>query len=134
MKGYPICWRGYWLCRVRCCEVCRRTPNAPEDDRGLPDLDFSFYHTLVVFDHVAKTVTIISLADCRDVETVEQAEIAYQKTVSDLDVTRNKLPPKNRTVLHSGTQNTGLRKRKNNHSNSSPISLKTILKRLLENV
>ena len=48
----------------------------------------------MVFDHVAKTVTIISLADCRDVETVEQAEIAYQKTVSDLDVTRNKLATK----------------------------------------
>ena len=84
--GGAIGYAGYDVVRY-----VEELPNAPEDDRGLPDLDFSFYHTLVVFDHVAKTVTIISLADCRDVETVEQAEIAYQKTVSDLDVTRNKL-------------------------------------------
>ena len=87
--GGAIGYAGYDVVRY-----VEELPNAPEDDRGLPDLDFSFYHTLVVFDHVAKTVTIISLADCRDVETVEQAEIAYQKTVSDLDVTRNKLATK----------------------------------------
>ncbi|MFO0014660.1 MAG: anthranilate synthase component I [Planctomycetota bacterium] len=38
-----------------------RLPNAPEDDRHLPDLDFGFYENLVVFDHVNKTVMVLSL-------------------------------------------------------------------------
>jgi anthranilate synthase component 1 len=38
-----------------------RLPNAPKDDRGLPDLDFGFYESLVVFDHVNKTVMVLSL-------------------------------------------------------------------------
>jgi len=36
-------------------------PNAPRDDRHLPDLDFGFYEDLVVFDHVNKTVLVLSL-------------------------------------------------------------------------
>ena len=36
-------------------------PNAPKDDRGLPDLDFGFYESLVVFDHVNKTVMVLHL-------------------------------------------------------------------------
>ena len=43
-------------------------PNAPEDDRDLPDLDFAFYHTLCVFDHVDKTIAVIHLVDCRDID------------------------------------------------------------------
>jgi anthranilate synthase component 1 len=39
-----------------------RLPNAPKDDRGLPDLDFGFYESLVVFDHVNKTVLVLNLA------------------------------------------------------------------------
>ncbi|MEM6980936.1 MAG: anthranilate synthase component I, partial [Planctomycetota bacterium] len=37
----------------------------PPDDRDFPTLDFAFYHTLCVFDHVDKTITVVSLADCR---------------------------------------------------------------------
>ena len=33
-----------------------RLPNAPPDDRGLPDLLFDIYETMVVFDHVRKVV------------------------------------------------------------------------------
>ncbi|MEM9825731.1 MAG: chorismate-binding protein, partial [Planctomycetota bacterium] len=40
-------------------------PDAPPDDRQLPDLDFSFYHEVCVFDHVSKTIWLITLADCR---------------------------------------------------------------------
>ena len=31
-------------------------PNAPTDDRDLPDLSFAFYDHMVVFDNVQKTV------------------------------------------------------------------------------
>ena len=33
-----------------------RLPNAPPDDRGLPDLAFDFYDSMVIFDHIQKTV------------------------------------------------------------------------------
>ena len=35
---------------------------APPDDRNLPDLAFGLYRTIVVFDHVSKTIKVISNA------------------------------------------------------------------------
>lgn len=37
-------------------------PNSPQDDRRLPDLLFGIYDTMVVFDHVRKTILVISHA------------------------------------------------------------------------
>ncbi|MFH1266408.1 MAG: anthranilate synthase component I [Planctomycetota bacterium] len=37
-------------------------PNAPEDDRHLPDLAFAFYDQMVVFDHVSKTIVVVVMA------------------------------------------------------------------------
>jgi anthranilate synthase component 1 len=37
-------------------------PNAPSDDRGLPDLSFAFYDRMVIFDHVAKTIAVVAHA------------------------------------------------------------------------
>ena len=37
-------------------------PNCPKDDRGLPDMAFGFYDTMVIFDHVQKTVQVVSNA------------------------------------------------------------------------
>ena len=37
-------------------------PNAPNDDRGLPDLAFAFYDRMVIFDHIRKTVLVVGLA------------------------------------------------------------------------
>jgi anthranilate synthase component 1 len=42
-----------------------RLPNAPEDDRGLPDLAFGLFDHMVVFDNVRKTVHVLVLADLR---------------------------------------------------------------------
>jgi len=39
-----------------------RLPNAPPDDRGLPDLLFGLYDTMVIFDHVQKTILVVSHA------------------------------------------------------------------------
>jgi anthranilate synthase component 1 len=66
-------------------------PNAPEDDRQLPDLDFAFYHTLCVFDHVDKTITVVSLADCRNVNEPSAAEAAYTAAAAAVDHTIEKL-------------------------------------------
>ncbi|MFV2067694.1 MAG: chorismate-binding protein, partial [Pirellulales bacterium] len=37
-------------------------PDAPPDDRHLPDLSFAFYDRMVVFDHVNKTVMVVVMA------------------------------------------------------------------------
>ncbi len=37
-------------------------PNAPQDDRGLPDLSFALYDEMVVFDHVNKTLLAVAHA------------------------------------------------------------------------
>ncbi|MEO6809686.1 MAG: chorismate-binding protein, partial [Isosphaeraceae bacterium] len=38
-------------------------PDAPPDDRALPDLAFNFYDRMVIFDHIRKTVLVVALAD-----------------------------------------------------------------------
>ena len=55
--GGAIGYAGYDTVRY-----VEHLPNAPADDRGLPDLSFAFYDTMVVFDNVDKTLTIIALA------------------------------------------------------------------------
>lgn len=84
--GGAIGYAGYDVVRY-----VEHLPNAPEDDRQLPDLDFSFYHTLCVFDHVAKTITVIHLADCRDVTDAESAQQVYQDAVDQIESTIGKL-------------------------------------------
>ena len=39
-----------------------RLPDAPPDDRGLPDLSFAFYDRMVIFDHIRKTVLVVAHA------------------------------------------------------------------------
>ncbi|MEA3366542.1 MAG: anthranilate synthase component I [Planctomycetota bacterium] len=37
-------------------------PRCPTDDRGLPDMVFGFYDTMLIFDHVEKTVRVVANA------------------------------------------------------------------------
>ncbi len=37
-------------------------PNAPKDDRRVPDLAFAFYDQMVVFDNVTKTIVVVAMA------------------------------------------------------------------------
>ena len=39
-----------------------KLPNAPPDDRGIPDLCFGFYDRMVIFDHINKTVNAVAHA------------------------------------------------------------------------
>ena len=80
--GGAIGYAGYDVVRY-----VENLPNSPADDRELPDLDFSFYHTLCVFDHVGKTITVVALADCRDVATSEQANAALEVARKNVDTT-----------------------------------------------
>ncbi len=78
--GGAIGYAGYDVVRY-----VENLPDAPTDDRQLPDLDFAFYHTLCVFDHVEKTITVVSLADCREVTDAATASAVYDAAKSEVD-------------------------------------------------
>jgi anthranilate synthase component 1 len=84
--GGAIGYAGYDVVRY-----VEHLPDAPEDDRDLPDLDFAFYHTLCVFDHVDKTITVVTLADCREVASEADADAVYSRAFAQVDATIAKL-------------------------------------------
>ncbi|HID23601.1 MAG TPA: anthranilate synthase component I [Planctomycetaceae bacterium] len=59
--GGAVGYAGYDVIRYT-----EHLPNAPEDDRRLPDLSFAFYDRMVVFDHINKTIFVVAHArtDC----------------------------------------------------------------------
>jgi anthranilate synthase component 1 len=57
-------------------------PNAPDDDRGLPDVALGFYDTMVVFDNITKTIYVISLAWLNQ---GDELRAAYDKAVERID-------------------------------------------------
>jgi len=59
-------------------------PNAPEDDRNLPDLSFGFYDNLVVFDNVSKTAYVIVMAHVEKGNPTQTQQI-YEKACSRAD-------------------------------------------------
>lgn len=59
-------------------------PNAPEDDRKLPDLWFGMYDHMIVFDHVQKTIIVLALADVRD-KSPTALQQAYDTAAAQVD-------------------------------------------------
>lgn len=57
-------------------------PNAPVDDRGLPDIVLGFYDTMVVFDNITKTIYVISLAWLNQGLTMKDS---YDQAVARID-------------------------------------------------
>jgi anthranilate synthase component 1 len=66
-----------------------RLPNAPHDDRHLPDLSFAFYDRMVVFDNITKTITVVAMArvdrvaDATGRRDLEAAYADAQRRVDD---------------------------------------------------
>ena len=58
----------------------------PADDRGLPDLSFGLYRTMVIFDHVSKTIKVVSNArvDGDPREAYDRACDAVEQTIARL--------------------------------------------------
>jgi len=56
--GGAVGYAGYDTVRY-----CEDLPNAPKDDRHVPDLAFAFYDQMVVFDNINKTLVVVVLAD-----------------------------------------------------------------------
>ena len=50
-------------------------PDAPSDDRQLPDLAFAFFDQIVVFDNVRKTMTVVALARLDAARDGEQPDL-----------------------------------------------------------
>jgi len=59
--GGAVGFAGYDVIRYT-----ENLPNAPEDDRQLPDMCFALYDSMVVFDHIRKVVLAVALADMQD--------------------------------------------------------------------
>src|SRR4051812_25556798 len=55
--GGAVGYAGYDTVRY-----VERLPNAPPDDRGLPDLCFALYDRMVIFDNVTKTIAVVAHA------------------------------------------------------------------------
>ncbi len=61
-----------------------RLPKAPPDDRQLPDLSFSFFDRLVVFDHITKTMRVIVLVPTRGAKNLPSLYAKAQERLDDL--------------------------------------------------
>ena len=62
-----------------------RLPNAPPDDRQVPDMAFAFYDQMVVFDNVSKTIVVVAMARLdKPGTTPEMAYNAARKKVDAL--------------------------------------------------
>ncbi|HZL90744.1 MAG TPA: anthranilate synthase component I [Pirellulaceae bacterium] len=60
-------------------------PNAPQDDRGLPDMSFGLYDRMVVFDNVSKAMYVIAMARLdRTAGKIDRAYADAQRRVDEL--------------------------------------------------
>jgi anthranilate synthase component I len=91
--GGAVGFAGYDVVRYT-----ERLPDAPPDDRDLPDLSFAFYDRMAVFDNVSKTMFVIALArldmfggDAR--AAYEDAQSRVDEWVARLSVARCALRP-----------------------------------------
>jgi anthranilate synthase component 1 len=57
-------------------------PNAPTDDRGLPDLAFALYDRMVVFDHIRKTVLVVAQVRVSEASDLPRE---YERACLELD-------------------------------------------------
>lgn len=62
-------------------------PDSPADDRRLPDLLFGFYDTMVVFDHVRKTILVIANAHVER----DGLKMAYERACERIEATVRRL-------------------------------------------
>ena len=82
--GGAVGYAGYDVVRYT-----ERLPDAPKDDRKLPDMAFAFYDRVIVFDNVTKTLTVIVLA--RLDEAGIGAQQAYRRAADRVDATVERL-------------------------------------------
>jgi anthranilate synthase component I len=77
LTGGAFGYAGYDVVRY-----VEELPNAPLDDRGLPDLDFSLFEDLVIFDHVTKSLFVVAHVNCSEHPS---PEVAYEAGVARIE-------------------------------------------------
>lgn len=77
----------------------------PADDRGLPDLHLQLYLQTVVFDHVQKTVMVLTHVDSN---AFEDSDSAYAQVQRDLDELEARLLDDDRSPLPTPRAHVGL--------------------------
>ncbi len=78
-EGGAVGYAGYDIVRYT-----EHLPNAPSDDRGLPDLAFAFYDRMIVFDNISKTMFVIAMARPSEHPS---AQAAYEDAQQRIDAT-----------------------------------------------
>lgn len=73
-----------------CIRYTEKLPNAPHDDRKLPDFSFALYDRMVIFDHLFKTVSVV--ANVR-IDAHASLEQAYQYGCDAVDEWVERLQP-----------------------------------------
>jgi anthranilate synthase component 1 len=79
--GGAVGYAGYDVIRYT-----EHLPNAPHDDRGLPDLSFAFYDRMVIFDQINKTILVVAHA-----RTKGDLRAAYDDACRRVDETCTRL-------------------------------------------
>ncbi len=80
-------------------------PDAPEDDRRLPDMSFAFYDHMVVFDNVSKTVFVVAMARIDGPQADLQA--AYRDAAQRVDQLVEQLSTADHPLLPTDIDTTG---------------------------
>jgi anthranilate synthase component 1 len=80
-------------------------PNAPHDDRRLPDLAFAFYDHMVVFDNINKTIVVVAMARLDD--HPGDAPAAYADACARVDSLVARLEQPNRRLRPADIDTSG---------------------------
>ncbi len=94
----PLCSGAIGYAGYDTVRYAEHLPNAPEDDRHLPDLAFAFYDQMVVFDNVTKTIIIVAMAHIDGPHTdlskaYDDARARVDRLVDQLSVPQTDLKP-----------------------------------------
>ena len=77
--GGAVGYAGYDIVRY-----VENLPNPPTDDRNISDMSFAFYDSMLVFDNINKTLTVLSLARIDQFDSIDQAYQAASNRINDL--------------------------------------------------
>ncbi|MCA9014828.1 MAG: anthranilate synthase component I, partial [Planctomycetaceae bacterium] len=92
--GGAVGYAGYDVVRYS-----EHLPNAPENDRQLPDLSFALYDHMVVFDQINKTVLVVAHAHLQPGMSEAELQAAYQLACQRIDQTCQRFQSGDAAVL-----------------------------------
>ena len=125
-NGGAIGYAGYDSVRY-----VERLPDAPQDDRGLPDLCFGFYDQMLVLDHIKKTLTVLVLARC---DNDEEPETIFANATAKVDALVDKLNAANHELLCDDIDPKAKAEDFEFHSNFEPADFRSAVEKCVDYV